>query len=176
MIMVFLQVPKWEKCLRMSSFTCQKIGNWTTVIMKTYHIFLLEDEIFLLKKWLMRHNGLWLMLLQKTVLNCQSIEIQNNMWEKRIGLLIFCKNFGYRTIASIFSEQLPSKYSQLLLALTKLSFSSKSYFSATFCQAFCTASFCLKPLTLLSYKSGKPFTFSTSISCSCKHNVANVIY
>ena len=74
----------------------------------------------------MRHNGLWLMLLEKTVLNCQSIEIQNNMWEKRIGLLIFCKNFGYRTIASIFSEQLPSKYSQLLLALTKQSFSSKS--------------------------------------------------
>ena len=74
----------------------------------------------------MRHNGLWLMLLEKTVLNCQSIEIQNNMWEKRIGLLIFCKNFRYRTIGSIFSEQLPSKYSQLLLALTKLSFSSKS--------------------------------------------------
>ena len=55
-------------------------------------------------------------------------------------------------------------YSRLILCKSKL--------SATFSQAFWTASLILKPFTISLYKTGKPYNFSASISSCCKHNVA----
>ena len=81
-------------------------------------------------------NLITCLLSERTVLNCRSTEIQNNIFKNRIGLLIFCRKFGHGT------------YFQLLLALIKLPFSAKSKLSANFSLAFWTKSFSLKTLSL----------------------------
>ena len=66
------------------------------------------------EKYIFRNLIRTYLLLERTVLNYQSTEIQNSICENRIGLQIFCKNFGHRIRHQFFQNT----YRQNILVAT----------------------------------------------------------